>query len=1319
MPNKLTAHAKRLLRWTLWTLGSLALVAVLAFLYITFVGVTIDASALRNRLADTFAQNIGRQVRFDGPVRLEVSAHPKLLVGGLHIANAPGFPAGDFASLGKARLALDLWPLLFRKHLQIEELSGSDVRVQLQRRADGSNNWTFSVPRSATPRPPPEPATGTPAMTAGQAVTLLDIQRVSLQALNVEYIGPDGRQHYFDLHSLQAQSPANQPFTMTLNGTVEKSFPYKLQFTGGRLADIAFDRPWPVKMVLTFLSSTLTLEGNVSGNSGEVTFGLGTESLTEFERLFQTRLPDVGASGIAGTLRYAPRKVSLVQLAGAMGNTTLTGKLDFDYGGERPRITGELLLPSLDLRPFLGGKPLDDAAPPRSLGDLYRDLSGATFSLKQFSAADMDVTLGVQRWLSLPGDVRNAFLHVKLQQGRLEVPVGATISGVELSGTAHADATATPPNFRLALGTRDSDLGDLAQLLLGIRGMKGHLGRFGLRLSADGDQVGELARSLDVRVDLERGRFSYGNLEGGRPVEFGLEKLAVTLPAGKPLSGEMRGSLLGHPFLAQLHGGALEPMMLQASSPLDFNLRSGDVRARLQGVLQPPAADRGPDIAFNVTAPRAGELASWFGFKPGSEAPAALSGKASMRRDEWHVKDVVFKLGRTALSASLARTGIGSRPLVKVRLAAEQIDLQELESLMPAPRVRKESSPDRPILDIPILPQGIDLTDADIEVRVRKFAGSQLEVRDVAFDGRIREGYMHPSPFAAIVADTGFSGAVLMDLRGTEPSAGLWLFAGNIDAGSLLRKFGIAANIDATFTEFGINLVARSSRLGDMLARSELLGQIGGGRIILRDPNTRAEARIAVDKGELRADPGMPLRLAIKGSLDDVPVSVSLETARADELVNPRLRMPFKLEAEAAQTRVGLSGTIARPIGSEIELALEMQGSRLDSLNKLARASLPPWGPWSASGKFRMSPRGYEVPDLKLQVGESLLNGDGRLDTTGVRPRLDVSLSAPNVQLDDFKLGDWSPAEKKPAQEDKKLTAEEMRAKAAEGADRAQKLLSREVLLRQNAYISVKVGQVLSGPDRLGSGQLQARLENGRAELGPVVVNVPGGSARLLLGYEPTDSDVKVDLAIDVEKFDYGILARRAKPGTDLQGTFSVKMDVNSRAQYLSEILRHGSGRIDFAVWPKNMQSGIFDLWAVNVLVALVPAVDPGKASKVNCAIGRFQLNDGKLEDRIILLDTSRMRVTGKGSADFSKESLNLRMRPQAKTAQFLSLATPISVSGTFTDFKIGVSPGDMLETLGRLATSILWVPLQKLAGKKIPADGSDVCFSSLEDAAK
>ncbi|HXF17691.1 MAG TPA: AsmA family protein [Burkholderiales bacterium] len=1295
----------------LWLFATLTLIIVAGFLYVTFVGISVDASFLRNTIAQTFSDNIGRSVRFEGPMEMEISAKPKLRVGGLHVANPPGFGDEDFASLGEARLALDLWPLLFKRRLHIEELAGSDVHARLQVHRDGSNNWTFRRPLPEAAKSPQPAATS--SMRTDQALALLDIRKISLEKLRVRYTGADNVQHFFSLHALKAHSPSDEAFTLSLNGAIEKEFPYRLEFTGGKLADLATSKPWPVSFTLSFLSSTLAVNGSFSGARGEFIFGLGTENLLEFQRLFQVKLPDVGASGIAGSVVFDPNRISLTNLAGAMGKTTLVGALDVDNAGPKPKVSGSLVLPTLDLRPFLGDKsPAPSAEPPHSLADVYRNLSTATFNLRQMNNVDLDLRLGVGRWLSLPGEVKDVTLQLKLADGMLQAPLNASVAGVVLSGNVEADATADPPQFKIALGTRDSELGGLAELLAGVRGVKGHLGRFDVRLAANGDQGNELVRSLDVALDLNNGSLSYGNSAGERPVAFTLGKFAVRLPAGKELTGDMRGTLLNHPFSAQLRGGVLESMMLNARAPLDFRLHSTDVRARINGVLQLPEPSSGPELAFEFSAPHAGALASWFGFKPGAEAPASLSGKASLRTSRWQVRDLLFSLGRTTLSADLSQEVVAGKPLVKIRLNADQVDVKELEALIPQAEQKKDQ-PERPVLDIPLLPQGIDLTDADVNVNVKRLAGTAVEVRDISFDGRVREGYMYPSPFAVKVDDTGFNGAVLIDLRSAEPTAGLWLYAGNLDVGKLLRKLGVVQNLDAIFSEFGVNLVARSSRLGDMLARSELLGSIGGGRIVLRDPNTHAEARITLDKGELRADPGAQLKLTLKGGLDDVPVSIALETARAYELADPKLPLPFKLDVEAADTGVTLSGNVARPVGSELELALDASGQRFDSLNKLARISLPPWGPWSASGKFRMSPRGYEVNGMRLQVGASVLEGSGRVETQSGRPGIDVVLRAPVVQLDDFKLGDWSPIEKKPDDKTVAPTAEAVRSKTAAASDQAQKLLSRETLRRQDVRLKVEVNQVLSGNDKLGSGKLEAKLENGRADIGPVVVDVPGGGAKLWLGYEPTDQDVKVDMHVDVQKFDYGVLARRIKPESDLHGTFSLKMDVDSRALYLSDTLRHGSGRIEFAVWPQNMHSGIFDLWAVNVLVALVPAVDPGKASKVNCAIGRFDLKDGKLVERSIILDTSRMRVNGTGTANFSDEAFKVRMSPQAKTAQFLSLETPIEVGGTFSNFKIGVSPGDIVGTVGRLATSILWVPLQKLAGKKIPTDGADVCYPS------
>ncbi|MGH6630956.1 MAG: AsmA family protein, partial [Burkholderiales bacterium] len=303
------APFRRLLRWTLWTAVSLFLIGVLGFAYVTFIGITVDASLLRGRIATVFSDTLGRTVRFEGPMELEISARPKLRVGGLHIANAPGFEGDEYASLGEARLALDLWPLLQRR-LKIEEVTGSNVRVRLQRRADGTSNWIFLLARPAQQRAA-EP--GTPAaVSADRALALLDIQQVTLENLNVEYIGPSGESHYFDLHKLSAQSPSGKPLKVSLNGTVEKQFPYRLDFTGGVPADLSDPaKPWPVELTLTFLSSTLTVNGSVSGRSGQIVFGVGTENLLEFERLFQTKLPAVGASGIAGTIDFEPGKVSL------------------------------------------------------------------------------------------------------------------------------------------------------------------------------------------------------------------------------------------------------------------------------------------------------------------------------------------------------------------------------------------------------------------------------------------------------------------------------------------------------------------------------------------------------------------------------------------------------------------------------------------------------------------------------------------------------------------------------------------------------------------------------------------------------------------------------------------------------------------------------------------------------------------------------------------------------------------------------------------------------------------------------------------------
>jgi hypothetical protein len=557
---------------------------------------------------------------------------------------------------------------------------------------------------------------------------------------------------------------------------------------------------------------------------------------------------------------------------------------------------------------------------------------------------------------------------------------------------------------------------------------------------------------------------------------------------------------------------------------------------------------------------------------------------------------------------------------------------------------------------------------------------------------------------------------VSFDLRG-EPKSALWLSAADADIGAVLHALNLARNVDAKVAHLALHLDARASLLGEMLAKSRLAATVEGGYFAIRDANTGGQVRVELASGTLKADPGEPIRLDLDGEVDDTPVKIGLATASAVELVRPGVRIPLTLTADTSETSLRLEGSVDRAVENrDVELKLAMRGTRFDRLSKLARASLPPWGPWQLGGRFRMSTRGYAVDDLRFQVADSVLTGRGSFVTAGTKPRIDIALRSPRLQLDDFRLGDWSATGRKPdPAPEKKLSEAELRAKARDASKQAQALLSREVLERQDALLTVRVDEVLSGRDRLGSGRLDAKLENGRADIGPVEVNIPdGGVARAWLGYEPTERDVKVDLRVDAVRFDYGVLARHFKPDAAFKGTFSLGMDVQARAPQLADVLKAGNGRIDFALWPTEMSSGLIDLWAVNVLSAITPQLDKGKSPKINCAVGQFALTQGKLEQKQIVLDTTRMRVTGTAQADFDTERLALVMVPQPKTPQFLSLATPVQVTGTFTKFEVGVPPGGILGTLGRMATSIFWVPVAKLMAKDIPADGRDVCDLAL-----
>ena len=102
----------------------------------------------------------------------------------------------------------------------------------------------------------------------------------------------------------------------------------------------------------------------------------------------------------------------------------------------------------------------------------------------------------------------------------------------------------------------------------------------------------------------------------------------------------------------------------------------------------------------------------------------------------------------------MQRTLVNGKPLIELQLTGDIIDVDELESMLPTSKDGGHATKTAvaSLIDIPILPMGINMADADITVRIKRIASSSpLVVRDLAFDGHIRDGMMSASPFEANV----------------------------------------------------------------------------------------------------------------------------------------------------------------------------------------------------------------------------------------------------------------------------------------------------------------------------------------------------------------------------------------------------------------------------------------------------------------------------------------------------------------------------------------------------------------------------------------
>ena len=1345
-----------------------AFVLILALLiWALSIGFTLSGNRFIDPLRSTLERAVGHQVAFDDAVSIRVSTHPRIEIKKLRLLNPPSFKSlndkdgpNDFATIDRVVLAVDAWSLI-RGQLIVEELTGDGAKIQLQRRLDGSNNWTPDptlIDSDVKNAKSGEPTQGSTASSRAVAIELLQLRDVHIQFKN-----ETKADKYFDLVDLTASASMTSALKLKAHGFVDKTHRYDIRFEGAdakQTLNNLINGPDPFKLEagVQFLGSALNVSGdlepintkNTTQNNKDfvsrtqLVFGIGAPDVSEIDQFLDVKLPRFGAIALAGQIAPAGAGLAITGLQAALGKSQIGGDLLWDGR----KLSGRLVAQILDMQPLL--KKDASAEPSKSFSQWYLGLADAQFDLSLLTLLDADLTLGVKQWLAMPGDVQETELKIQLKDGRLSAPVKVLFAGVQMNG----DLTINKQEFDIVLAAQDSPLGRIAEVFFGLDGIQGDLASLIMRANASGSRARELLDSMNVRLVLSRGKMRYGTKPGERPVSFGINSLALGAEQGAPTTIDSDFEVLGQPVIASGSTLPLNQLIARQSYPVDLIANSRSIKGSIKGTMEPTG--RNTNLRVSLGAASTADLKHFISAGGASKTvtdpkkpkiPFQLNGRVKADKDGWRWDGEQAKIAGMAMKIDLSeRAGV-----LTGAIDAPRISIPEIEAIIASlaqPKSPSSQTKDGSVasksddlnLEIPILPKKVSLKNSSFRVAIKQIVGSRINARDISMQIEIRDGHVLPSPFALTALDIPLTGAIGLDLRADTPSMEWWLQTQNANLGNALRELKVTQDTELQAGSLVLHAIARGDTLGRLLEQSEMTVELEKTRLEWRDKSTGVSAAFDIDKADLIAAPGKPINVTLNGSMDvpvapnKVPMTLRLSTSRLEDLLNPTQRLPFSIQLQALDHQLDLQGSSARQVSQrDLQLKMQLSGSSMDKLDVLAKTALPPWGPYQLSGELQMARGGYTLPRMQLLVGaigdNSQLNGKAQFDTSGVKPKLTAQLDATRIRLEDFELSNWSVFNKTKtivvdtapssplisrlsSAPSSSLNQDAIRLQAVKTATTVQGLLSPETLQRWDAQIDLNITNVSSGADNLGKANAKLTLQDGRAQLGPVQIDSLAGKAFAQLDYYPSKTDVDAHLTIQTDRFDYGILARRIDPKNTMYGKISVDLDIAGKAPDITQLASFGQGRVNFKVWPEKINAGVFDLWASNVLIALTEKVDG--QSKINCGFGNFDLVNGTLTSKALWLDTSKVRVNGNARVNLKDEIIAVRVEPQPKSAQFFTLATPVEVSGTITDFKVSVQPGDILGTAGRFLTSWLWVPFQKLTGKALPADGADVCTAGI-----
>ncbi|MCF6314038.1 MAG: AsmA family protein, partial [Verrucomicrobiales bacterium] len=761
-------------------------------------------------------------------------------------------------------------------------------------------------------------------------------------------------------------------------------------------------------------------------------------------------------------------------------------------------------------------------------------------------------------------------------------------------------------------------------------------------------------------IDVRGLKVSYQDPAQEQKVILVLDQLNGAAKFGQNIQLALDGNFLDHPFHGQFEGGTLTELRARKVQwPFDLAGHLGSTALHLQGQFSAKDFAAPGIIRFDLDIPQLEELLPMTGELPDIGSLQLVGEARRTAKQKYSLANLTGRLGKQKVSGTLDLDLSGDIPRLDGELKISAINLavfsqseEGAEKAVSSDSLRKKIRK----LHNPLFP-----VVGNLRLQIDELKGEAKfgQVENLIVETFIEQGQAE-AKVSVDFAGTALDGRLLLKRSdATRPiSFDLDLKSERADLADLIRYYTKSEDFEGSFEKLRYQVDGSGDTLVDAWVARRVLLEVEGAKMVYHSENK--DWRFYVSKGSMNRSEGGLGEMLLEGTVGDAGFDVAVKY-ELELWGEESMSYLHSMKGKVADLEFNIKNKIDEGHKwGDADFSFSVHGGSLDRLDLIYEMDLPPTGKYSAEGVFKKRGKVYEFYQMKLALGSSKISGSSRYESKGGRASWEMDLNAKTLQLDDFLFEQWSPTESK-----------KVAVGVKEGGILSQVtvlpgMLSYDVLNRMDLKLQLQAGEVRSGIDKLGRGELSAELKGAQLQVESFKLAIPEGIIEGGLRFHPkANGTLDWQLRLSADAFELGVLARRAKPDSN----YSAKADIEANLSASNVIfgnpqLKQASGKLRFSVCPRHVGAQALDIWATNLVFAMLPAIG-NNSSEINCVLGELRLEKGVIYPELLALDTTRLRVGAEGKIDLVGDQYDLRLTPYPKRPQMFSMDLPVGVTGS------------------------------------------------------